>query len=219
MRFKEQNEELIEYLTSHGILKTPCIIQAFRKIMRHNFVPKDYLDSAYEDVPLPLTNNVRGPTISQPLTVASMLEALQPKEGEKILDVGTGSGWQACLLAYCVGKDGNAVTIDIDKRMYDLAKENIDKTGLNNILVVLGDGSEGYEKEAPYDKIIVSAAAPKLPEPLKKQVTPGGRIVAPIGGMFNQQVIVFDKISDNEFKESSLGWFIFVSLQGKYGYK
>jgi len=215
VRFKEQNEELIERLIDQGILKTPGIIHGFHKIMRHNFVPKEYLHSAYEDVALPLTNDVGGPTISQPLTVATMLEALQPKEGEKILDVGTGSGWQTCLLAYCVGKSGNVVSIDIDKRMYDFAKKNIDKAGLKNILIVLGDGSKGYEKEAPYDKIIVSAAAPKLPEPLKRQVKIGGRIVAPIGRVSEQQVIVFDKISDNQFKERSLGWFVFVELVEK----
>jgi protein-L-isoaspartate(D-aspartate) O-methyltransferase len=215
MRFEEQNEGLIKYLVNQEILKTSYIIQAFRKIMRHNFVPKEYLRSAYEDVPLPLTNIVGGPTISQPLTVASMLEALQPREGEKILDVGTGSGWQACLLAYCVGKNGKVVTMDIDKKMCDIAKKNIEKTGLDNILIILGDGSRGYEREAPYDKIIVSAAALKLPEPLKKQVKVGGRIVAPVGRIFEQQVIVFDKISDNKFKERSLGWFVFVKLVEK----
>lgn len=182
-------------------------------------MPADYLGSAYEDVPLPLTDDVGGPTISQPLTVAAMMEALEPKHDEKILDVGTGSGWQACLLAHCVGKNGKIITVDIDERMYDFAKKNIAKTGLKNIQQVFGDGSQGYEQEAPYDKIIVSATAPSLPEPLKKQVKTGGRIVIPIGGILEQQVMVFDKVSDNKFKEKSLGWFVFVSLQGKYGYR
>jgi len=219
MGFEEQNEELIKSLINQGILKEQSIIQAFRMIKRHYFVPTDYLGSAYDDIPLPLTDETGGPTISQPLTVATMLEALEPKQGEKILDIGTGSGWQACLIAHSIGKNGKVITIDIDKKMYDFAKKNIGKTGLKNIIQVLGDGSQGYEQEAPYNKVIVSATAPSLPEPLKKQVKVGGRIVIPVGGILEQQVMVFDKISDKEFKQKSLGWFVFVPLQGRYGYK
>jgi protein-L-isoaspartate(D-aspartate) O-methyltransferase len=218
MGFKEENEFLIKSLIEQGVLRTQKLINAFRKIMRHDFVPKKYLHSAYEDIPLPLTEDSRA-TISQPLTVAYMLEALNPKKGEKILDVGTGSGWQACLLAYCVSERGKVVTIEIDKEVYQFAKKNIKKYNFKNIILVRGDGSLGYEKEAPYDKIIVAAAAYELPKPLRKQIKIGGRIVAPIGGRYEQQVIVFDKISESRFKKKSLGHFVFVPLLGKYGMK
>jgi len=211
MDLDKQNEELIKNLISRGALKTERIIEAFRKVKRHNFVPEKYLHVAYVDAPLPLEESSRS-TISQPYTVAVMVEALQPKEGEKILDVGTGSGWQTCLLSYCVGEKGKIVTMEINEQIYNFARKNIEKFNFKNIIQILGDGSKGHKNEAPYDKIIITAAARKLPENLKKQLKVGGRIVVPIGGTFEQQMIILDKISENKFKERSIGYFIFVPL-------
>jgi len=212
----ERKKQLIENLIRLNALKTSKIIEAFRKISRHKFVTKKYIDSAYEDMALP---TIKGSTISQPYTVAFMLEKLQPKKGENILEIGAGSGWQACLLSYCVGEKGNVVTIEIDKEVADFAKENINKLKRENIELVYGDGSVGYENEAPYDKIIYTAAVPKIPETIFKQLKVGGRIVAPIGSTFEQVMTIIDKVSKNKFEEKRLESFLFVPLLGKHGWK
>jgi protein-L-isoaspartate(D-aspartate) O-methyltransferase len=219
MNEKELNERkkrLIENLISIGALKTPKIIEAFRKIPRHEFVPENLIDSAYEDIALPIVKNA---TISQPYTVAVMTEALEPKIGEKILEIGAGSGWQACILAYCVGEKGKVITMEIDEDVFNFAKRNIEKFGINNIKLILGDGSAGYEREAPFDKIIYTAAVPKIPKIILKQLKVGGRIIAPIGSVFEQTMTVIDKVSENKFEEKYLGSFLFVPLKGKFGFK
>lgn len=215
---EEEKNQLIKYMISSKFLKTPKIIEAFQKISRHDFVTEEYVGSAYVDVALP---TLKDSTISQPSTVAIMTEALNPKEGEKILEIGTGSGWQASLLAYCVGKAGKVVTIEYDKDLMEFARKNIEKIGLKNIKVICGDGSFGCEKEAPYDKVIFTCAVPEIPKPILNQLKVGGRIVAPLGSIEIQRMVAMDKVDEDKFKEieiTSLS-FGFVELKGKYGFK
>ena len=210
MSFKEEREHLIKNLISAGALKTPKIIEAFRKIPRHLFVRKDFLKHAYDDIPLP---TFRSQTISQPYTIAIMIEALEPKEGEKILEIGAGSGYNAALLGFCVGREGRVITIELEPELVEFARKNIKKVKLKNVEVILGDGKEGYPEESPYDKCMITAACKEIPKPVMKQVKVGGRIVAPVGDFFGQRMIVLDKISEDKFKKMDLGSFIFVPLR------
>jgi protein-L-isoaspartate(D-aspartate) O-methyltransferase len=212
MNFKKQNEEMVRKLVNSGALKTPKIIDAFKEIPRYLFMTEEHLHIFYVDVALA---TIKNSTISQPTTVAMMTEALQPKGKEKILEIGAGSGWQACILAFC---SKSVITIEIDEDVYNFAKENIKKTKLKNIKLILGDGSMGYEEEAPYNKIIITAGCPEIPLPIKNQLKTGGRIVSPIG-FENQQMVVTDKISENKYSEEDIGLFSFVPLKGKFGFK
>src|SRR3989338_2387971 len=199
---------LIHALIRGKYLETPRIIEAFKSIDRKDFIPQDLLDSAYVDEPLPIGF---GQTISQPLTVAFMLEHLSPERGEKILDVGAGSGWQSALLAEVVGDKGKVISIERIPELVEMAKENIAKynfIGKNIVEVIEGDGSEGCEKFATYDKIIAAASARELPPVWKEQLKVGGKIVAPV----EHSVIVVNKVSDNKFDTKEYFGFSFVPL-------
>ena len=172
------NQDLVNHLIKIGVLKTPEIINAFYKIDRAFFVPKEFHDYAYEDYPLSIGY---GATISQPYTVAFMLELLQPKKGEKILDVGSGSSWTTALLAHIVGIKGKIFGVEIVPELIKFAKDNLKKFKFSNIKILKGGGELGFLKEAPYDKILVSASAYKLPEKLLHQLASPGKIVIPIG--------------------------------------
>ena len=211
-----KREELIEFLISVGYLKSPNIINAFKTVPRELFVPSEYANYAYDDIPLPIG---RSSTISQPSTVAIMLEFLEPKENEMVLEIGAGSGWQACLLASCVGKKGKVVTIEIDKFIADLARRNIAKTGSRNTEVIEGDGSVGYSKGAPFDKIIYTAAVPEVPKVVLDQLKVKGTLVAPVGNEFIQILKIINKTSEKSIKEKDFGSFLFVPLKGKFGFK
>ncbi|MFH0806145.1 MAG: protein-L-isoaspartate O-methyltransferase [Candidatus Brennerbacteria bacterium] len=201
-------EELLEELIKDGYLKTASIIEAFKKIDRAQFVPAGEESHAYENRPLALPE---GQTISQPLTVAFLLELLEPKRGEKILDVGAGSGWQAALLAELVGETGKVIAVERVKQLQEFAAANIAKFGFiekGTVRVVHGDASGGYAPEAPYDRIIAAAAASAIPEEWKSQVKMGGRIVAPVG----EAIVVLEKTGPEEFEEREFHGFRFVPL-------
>jgi len=210
MKFREQKNRLINNLILLGVLKTPTIIEAFRKIPRHKFILKDHLRHAYNDIPLP---TIHGQTISQPYTVAIMTEALDPRPGEKILEIGSGSGYQAALLAHCVGPKGKVITVELEPDLVEFSKNNIKKVKLNNIKIINWDGKKGYKKESPYDKCMITAACKEIPKPVIKQVKIGGRIVAPVNDFFGQRMIVLDKLSDKKFEKKDLGSFVFVPLR------
>ena len=204
---KKENK-LAEELVGEGYLKTPRIIDAFKKIDRADFVPEDLRTEAYGNYPLPIGF---GQTISQPLTVAFMLELLQPKPGEKILDIGSGSGWQTALLASIVGKKGKVIAVEIISELSDMTRNNVSKYGFvenGTVRVISADGSKGFPEEAPFDKIIAAAAGESLPEIWKKQLKVGGLIVTPI----RNSIFVFKKVSENRFEEKEYPGFAFVPL-------
>jgi protein-L-isoaspartate(D-aspartate) O-methyltransferase len=210
----EENEELIEHLKSLGALKSRSLEEAIRKFPRHLFVPEFLRHVAYEDTPLRIGHNQ---TISQPLTVVIMTEALNVQKGDKVLEVGTGSGWQASLISYLVGERGYVYTVEIVEDLYKTAKKNMKTAKTKNVKPILGDGSIGLEKESPFDGVIVTAAAPRIPETLLEQLKVGGIMVIPVGDMMLQELFVIRK--NKNIEKTSLGEFAFVPLLGKYGFR
>ena len=198
-------EELVNQLLSAGYLKTPAIIDAFKKIDRQDFVPEELKDFAYINQPLSIG---QGQTISQPLTVAFMLELLELAPGQKVLDVGTGSGWQAALLAEIVGPSGWVVSIERIDGLSNQARKNLSRFDLDNLKLVVGDGSQGFTKEAPYDRIVGAATAEAVPESWKNQLKIGGIIVTPVG----TSLIKLVKKSESDFEKEEYPGFVFVPL-------
>ncbi len=203
-----QKEQLIRELIEDGWLKTRAVIEAFQKVPRENFVPPAYKKYAYANEPLPIA---AGQTISQPLTVAVMTEALAARNGDKLLEVGTGSGYQAAILSEIVGPNGKVITTEIIPELFMSAKENL--KDYKNVVVLNIDGSLGYSKEAPYDRIIVTASAPNIPEPLVEHLKDGGRLIIPVG----DRMMLIEK-EKNKIKETFLGYYAFVPLRGKHGH-
>jgi len=210
MDLKAQKERLINELIDLGYLKTEAVINAFRKVPREEFVLPGHRDYAYANDALPI---MEGQTISQPLTVAAMTEALDVRLGQKVLEVGTGSGYQAAILSVLVGRKGSVITTERIKALHELAKRTLGMCGFVNIVAVNCDGSQGYEKIAPYDRIIVTASASKMPQPLAKQLKVGGKLVIPI----KNELFLIEKVSAKEFTKTFLGYYVFVPLIGKYG--
>ncbi len=198
----KSRESLLKELIEYGCLKSKEIISAFRKVKRENFVQSLYRKYAYVNEPLPIEE---GQTISQPLTVAVMTEALHPKKGNKILEIGSGSGYQAAILSEIIGARGRVITIERIKTLFDFASANL--KDYKNVTVIHGNGSGGYEKEAPYDRIIVTASAKKIPEELIKQLKPNGRMVIPVG---NEMFLL--KKTGSKIEKIFLGYYAFVPL-------
>jgi protein-L-isoaspartate(D-aspartate) O-methyltransferase len=200
--------DLIDNLIEEGWLKTPKVIKAFREIKRADFLPEDNKDLAELNTALPIGY---GQTISQPLVVAFMIEQLQPKKGDKILDIGAGSGWTTALLAHIVSREGKVIAIERIKELKEFGQENVSKYNFIEKGIVeffCGDGSKGYKKEAPFDGILASASAENLPKIWKNQLKIGGRIVAPI----KNSIWVFIKKSEIEFEKIEHSGFVFVPL-------
>ncbi len=212
---------LIDELIDDGWLKTPEIIEAFRKIKRADFLPEDLKKSAELNEALPIGY---GQTISQPLVVAFMLEQLSPQPGDKILDVGSGSGWTTALLAEIIGEKGKVIAIEtipelkefgeknaakydfITPKVRYIGKKPVIKNGIAEF--ICADGSKGYQKEAPFDKILISASAEQCFQAWQDQLKIGGKIVTPIGN----SIWVFTKKSGKDFEEVEYPGFIFVPL-------
>jgi protein-L-isoaspartate(D-aspartate) O-methyltransferase len=209
MVFKS-NQELVNYLKERGVLKTKEIINAFLKIDRKDFVKEEYKEQAYFDTPLP---TLMGQTISQPYVVAFMLELLQPQKGQKILDIGFGSGWTTCLLSEIVGENGKVYGIEIVPEVFEFGKKNIEKYNFIQkgiVEVFLMDGSKGFSEKAPFDRILVSAASKKIPEEMILQLKDGGILVIPdFEGIWK-----VEKINGKIEKEYHYG-FVFVPLVEK----
>jgi len=199
---------LIDSLVREGWLKTPRIIEAFEKIKRIDFLTENLKNLSELNEALPIGHNQ---TISQPLVVAFMLELLEAREGEKILDVGSGSGWTSALLAQIVGKKGKVIGMEIVPELAEFGRKNIEKYNFIKkgiVKIICGDGSKGYQKEAPFDKILVSAEAKKCYQAWKEQLKIGGKIVVPI----SSSIWLFVKKSEENFKEKEYPGFVFVPL-------
>lgn len=206
------NNEMVDALKNTGAIQTLVVENAFRKIDRGFFV--DDKENVYSDIALP---TCCGQTISAPSVVAVMLEHLNVQKGMCILDVGSGSGYNVALLSELIGENGLVITIEKYAELSELAKKNIEKIGKQNIIYEVGDGSEGCEKYAPYDRIIITAAMPWFDEthPLEKQLKADGKLVAPIGEKYFQKLIVYNKKTKSAMNILDV---IFVPLVGKYGF-
>lgn len=193
-------------------IKNKRVIGVMKKIPRHLFVPEDIRDDAYDDRALPIGH---GQTISQPYIVAIMTELLELNGDEKVLEIGTGSGYQAAVLAELVKE---VHTIERIQILAEEAKKKFEKLGYKNIKVYIKDGTEGLPEEAPFDRIIITAATPEIPEPLIIQLKEGGIIVAPVGERYGQYLLKAEK-KGSELEKHYLIPVAFVPLIGKYGWK
>ena len=191
-------------------INDPAVLLAMRSVPRHKFVPPEYLDQSYADHPLPIGY---GQTISQPYIVALMTEALQLKPGQSVLEIGTGSGYQAAVLAEL---DVDVYTIEIIPELAEQARQRLTDLGYANIETLNADGYFGWEEHAPFDAIIVTAAPDHLPQPLANQLTEGGRLIIPIGPVGLVQTLwLFEKI-DGDLQATNLGGVRFVPLTGEH---
>lgn len=200
---------LIQHLVQEGWLKTEKIIKAFKKIKREDFLPEQSKSLAGVNRPLSIGH---GQTISQPLVVAFMLELLQPRAGEKVLDIGSGSGWTTALLAELVGKKGKVIGLEIIPELAKFGKKNVSQYSFikkGRVEILNKDGKRGYKKEAPFDKMLVSAQSNKLAKAWKKQLKAGGRIVAPI----NNSISLFIKKEEGQWVQKEHNGFVFVPLK------
>jgi len=201
-----EKENLIKNLIAEGYLKTEKVIKAFREIPREEFVLKEDRKFAYADYPLQIGC---GQTISAPHMVAMMTEILDPQKTDKVLEVGAGSGYQAAILSKLVKI---VYTIEIDPILAEFAEENLKRVGCKNVKIIVGDGSRGYEKAKPYDKIIVTCATPKIFDAWIDQVKNNGIILAPVNSGFYQTLTMVIKKS-GEIEKRYFGPCAFVPMR------
>ncbi len=189
----------------------PRVLQALRSVPRHRFVADAYRDRAYENRPLPIDH---GQTISQPYIVAIMTELLEPKPGQRMLELGTGSGYQAAVLAQVVAR---VYSMEIIPELGEQAAERLQRLGYDNVQVRVGDGYYGWREQGPFDGIIVTAAGDHVPPPLVEQLKPGGRMVIPVGSWyFTQQLLLIEKTADGTLEIREILPVAFVPLTGDH---
>jgi protein-L-isoaspartate(D-aspartate) O-methyltransferase len=209
----EERRCLVARLRDHGHVRTARVEAAMLKVERHLFLPDEERPGAYQDTPLPIGF---GQTISAPHMVAMMAELLRPKPGERVLEIGAGSGYHAAVIAELVRPGGKVTTVECIPELAAFARSNLAAAGYPEVRVVEGDGSGGYREGAPYDCILVAAAAPSIPEPLQEQLAEGGRMAIPVGGGFYQELLFVEKVN-GRLRRRSEGGVAFVPLVGEHG--
>lgn len=210
--FEHKRKLMVDYQLRMRGIRDERVLKAMEEIPRHLFVDESMLDRAYDDCALPIGE---GQTISQPYMVALMTELLELKGDEKVLEVGTGSGYQAAILSKLAKE---VITIERIENLAKRAKERLKSLGITNVRVLLGNGSIGYKEEAPYDAIIVTASSPSIPEPLIEQLCMGGRLVIPVGDRFSQLLYKVVKTPEGTITTTSTPC-VFVPLIGECGWK
>jgi len=208
---ESRRADMVEYQIRTRGIKDARVLEAIGKVPRHLFVPEGYADSAYDDRPLPIGS---GQTISQPYMVAVMTEALKLIGGERVLEIGTGSGYQTAVLAEIVAR---VVTIERRAELSQSAAEVLRALAYTNVEFVVGDGSKGYAPRAPYDGILVTAGAPDVPGVLLRQLADGGRLVIPVGNTL-QQTLTRVTAEGGRYATERLEGCVFVPLVGEYGW-
>lgn len=214
-RYVKQRMKMIEtQLRSRGIADER-VLTAMSRIPRHFFVEEALMDQAYNDNPLPIEERQ---TISQPYIVALMTEALELKGREKVLEIGTGSGYQTAILATVADR---VFSIERIAALAGKARKILDTLNLFNVAIRVGDGTYGWREESPFDAIIVTAGAPRIPEPLVAQLAVGGRLVVPVGSRSSQDLVRVTRLTDadNDLKKENLGGCRFVDLIGEHGWE
>ncbi len=191
----------------------PAVLRAMRTVPREDFVSPELMDQAYEDYPLPIDE---GQTISQPYMVAYMAEALKLSLNDRVLEIGTGSGYAAAILSRCAAE---VYTVERFATLAASARERLMRLGCDNVRVFVGDGTLGWPEHAPYDAIVVTAGAPRVPEPLLRQLVIGGRLVIPVGlNSYFQTLVRVQRTEEDDYKEEHLMAVQFVPLIGAAGW-
>lgn len=200
------------HLKARGI-KNQDVLRAMHEVPREAFIPEKMAEFAYEDSPLPIG---QGQTISQPYIVAVMTELLEPSKGDRVLEIGTGSGYAAAVLSRIVAE---VYTVERHKELADAARERFRRLGYENIHVRQGDGTLGWPEYSPYDAVVVTAGAPEVPQPLKEQLTVGGRLVIPTGSSRGQELIRMRRTAEDAYEQEELHQMRFVPLIGAAGWQ
>jgi len=210
-QFDAQSRHMIETQLRRRGIRDERVLEAMRMVPRHEFVPADLMDAAYDDRPLPIGERE---TISQPYIVAAITEAAHVARGDRVLEIGGGSGYQAAILAQL---GATVYSIEINARLAEQACERVERLGYSNVQVIAGDGSEGLAAHAPYDVIIVSAGTPSVSPILLGQLADGGRLVAPVGNLRQQELLLLSQ-HDGQITTRRLDPCQFVPLVGKGGW-
>jgi protein-L-isoaspartate(D-aspartate) O-methyltransferase len=208
--YEKERQELVDKISENGISDI-YVLKAINEVERHKFVPEALLPHAYKDVALPIGY---GQTISQPYTVAFMTQSLKAKPNSKILEIGTGSGYQAAIL-YRMG--ANVYSIERQFEIYERTRNLLDKLEIR-VNTKCGDGTIGWDEFAPYDGILVTAGSPTVPPSLLKQLAVGGRLVIPVGDKVSQKLRTVTKVAEDNFEILDIPEFVFVPLIGKEGW-
>jgi protein-L-isoaspartate(D-aspartate) O-methyltransferase len=214
-RYMKQRMKMVDTQIRARGIRDPRVLKALEKVPRHLFVNEALRDQAYNDNPLPIDG---GQTISQPYIVALMTEALELRGSEKVLEIGTGSGYQSAVLAELVD---HVFSIDRIASLAGNARRLLESLNYYNIAIRVGDGTLGWKDEAPFDAIMVTAGAPDMPKTLVEQIAVGGRLVVPVGGRHSQVLMKLTRLSEsvNDVKKEDLGGCRFVDLIGEYGWE
>jgi len=207
-RFAQRRQRMIDQQLRSRDITDPKVLEVMGRVPRHRFVPPGQVAAAYEDRPLPIGH---GQTISQPYIVALMTQVVQPKPESRALDVGTGSGYQAAILAELCKE---VYSIEIVKALADDARQRLAELGYKNVTVRHGDGYRGWPDKAPFDLIVVAAAPDHVPQALVDQLAPGGRLVIPVG-RFYQDLLLLEKQPDGSVKQRSVAPVAFVPMTGE----
>ncbi len=210
-KYVRRRLEMVEKQIAARGVTDPLVLRAMSEVPRHLFVSEALFDSAYGDFPLPIGE---GQTISQPYIIAEMTQSLELKGNERVLEIGTGSGYQAAVLAQIVYK---VYTIERNNTLFMQTRKLFDTLKYYNIVTRYSDGTQGWKQEAPFDAIIVTAGGHKIPDPLVDQLAMGGRLIMPVGGSFSQELIKLEKTSCG-IKTRNLGACRFVKLIGQHGW-
>ncbi len=211
-RYQRLRESMVKNQIEARGIKDPRVLDAMRTVPRHEFVNESLIDQAYNDHPLPIGEQQ---TISQPYIVALMTEALQVDQDDRVLEIGTGSGYQAAVLAELAYR---VYTIERNRTLYDRTRQILEKMGYYNIVCRYGDGTIGCKEEAPFDAILVTAGAPEIPKPLVDQLDVGGRMVIPVGSSSSQMLVKLYR-DEKGIHQTDLGGCRFVKLIGQRGWK
>ena len=217
--FSELRAQMVRRYQRAGYIKTETMTEAVMRVPREEFMAPSYIDYSYVDQPFPIPGDGRQ-TISAPYMYPVFYEPLVLKAGEKLLEVGAGSGYGAALARELVGPEGLVVSIEINPKTFNFARENLNRTGYQDVVLILGDGSLGYLEMAPYDAICITAACPEVPQPLIEQLDAPGRLMAPVGGsysLYGQDLVLLEKGAEG-LKKKTLMKVSYVHLTGEYGY-